>query len=121
MDIVYRKKKPAPRYTENQVEEVPTRARRLYKILLKEDFDLVKNDEKYFSLTKDSGSTNRGFYTSDPNITPANVISRGLRNIPLKFWFGMLCQKMAHRNRPLQNKNKQFMNQHNLTIVLNDV
>jgi transposase len=73
MDIVYRKKKRAPRYTEKQLEEVPTRARRLYRTLLKEDFDLVMDDEKYFSLTKDSVSTNRGFYTSDPNITPANV------------------------------------------------
>ena len=50
-----------------------TRARRLYRILLNGDFDSIMDDEKYFTLTKDTVSTNRGFYTSDLNITPLNV------------------------------------------------
>ena len=31
------------------------------------------DDKKYFTLTKDTVSTNRGFYTSDLNITRPNV------------------------------------------------
>ena len=64
MNIIYRKKKLAPRYTEKQIEEMPTRARRLYWTLLNADFDLIMDDEKYFSLTKDTVSINRGFYRS---------------------------------------------------------
>ena len=33
-----RKKKRAPRYTEKQIAEVPKRARRLYWILLEDDY-----------------------------------------------------------------------------------
>ena len=71
--IHYRKKKRAPRCTEKQMEEVPTRARRLYRTLLKNDFELIMDDEKYFTLTNESVSTNRGFYTSDPGVTPSHV------------------------------------------------
>ena len=73
MGIRYRKKKRAPRYTVKQMEEVPTRARRLYRTLLSNDFELIMDDEKYFTLTNESMSTNRGFYTSDPSITPSDV------------------------------------------------
>ena len=73
MGIEYRKKKRAPRYTEKQIQEAPTRARRLYRTLLNNDFDLILDDEKYFSLNNESVSTNRGFYTSDPSVTPPNV------------------------------------------------
>ena len=71
MGIRYRKKKRAPRYTVKQMEEVPTRARRLYRTLLSNDFELIMDDEKYFTLTNEPVSTNCGFYTSDP--------SRGVR------------------------------------------
>ena len=73
MNIIYRKKKRAPRYTEKQIEEGITRTRRLYITLLNGDLDLIMDDEKYFTLTKDTVSTNRVFYTSDLNITPLNM------------------------------------------------
>ena len=52
---------------------MPTRARRLYRTLLNNDFELIMDDEKYFTLTNESVSTNRGFYTSDPSTTPSDV------------------------------------------------
>ena len=73
MNIIYRKKKRAPRYTEKQIEEMPTRTRRLYLTLLNGDFDLITDDEKHFTLTKDTVPSNRGFYTPNLNITPSNV------------------------------------------------
>ncbi|CAF1476480.1 unnamed protein product [Adineta ricciae] len=73
MGITYRKKKRAPKYTDKQLEEVPTHARRLYRTLLNGNVELVMDDEKYFLLHNESISANRGFYTSDPNATPPAV------------------------------------------------
>ncbi|CAF3669414.1 unnamed protein product [Rotaria socialis] len=73
MDIHFRKQKHAPRYTEKQIEEVPTRVRRLYRTSLNNDVEPIMNDEKYFTLTNELVSTNRGFYTSDPSTTPSEV------------------------------------------------
>ena len=49
MNIIYRQKKRAPRYTEKQIEEMSTRARRLYQTLLNADFDLMMDDKRYFT------------------------------------------------------------------------
>ena len=73
MGIRYRRKKRAPRYTEKQMEEIPTRARRLRRRLRKDGMELILDDEKYFTPTNESVSTNRGFYTSDLSVTPPNV------------------------------------------------
>ena len=42
------------------------------------------NDEKYFTLTKDTVSINRGFYTSDLNITPPNVKFKHAQKYPAR-------------------------------------
>ena len=65
MTIRYYKKQQAPKYTDKQLEEVPTRARRLYRMLSNNDFQLIMDDEKDFLLQDQSAPTNRGFYTSD--------------------------------------------------------
>jgi len=72
-NIKYYKKQRAPKYTDQQLQEVPTRARRLYRMLSNNDFELVMDDEKYFPLTDQSVSTNRGFYTSERRTTPPEV------------------------------------------------
>ena len=41
----YYKKQRAPKYTDKQLEEVPTRARRLYRMLSNNDFHLIMDDE----------------------------------------------------------------------------
>jgi transposase len=71
--IMYRKKKRAPKYTNKQLEEIPTRARRLCRTLLNGDFELVMDDEKYFLLHNESVPSNRGFYTSDPSAAPPEI------------------------------------------------
>ncbi|CAF3358579.1 unnamed protein product [Rotaria socialis] len=82
--IHYREKKCAPRYTEKQIEEVPARARRLYRTLLNNDFELIMGDEKYFALTNGSVSTNRGFYRSDSSTTPSDVKFKRTQKYPAK-------------------------------------
>ncbi|CAF1522870.1 unnamed protein product, partial [Rotaria sp. Silwood1] len=73
MGIMYRKKKRAPKYTDKQLQEIPLRARRLYRTLLNDDFELILDDEKYFLLHNESVAANRGFYTSDPNTAPPEI------------------------------------------------
>ena len=65
MGIRYYKKQRVPKYTDKQLEEVPTRARRLYRMLSNNNFELIMDDEKYFLLQDQPAPTNRGFYMSD--------------------------------------------------------
>ena len=48
------------------MEEIPSRARRLYRMLL-------KDDEKYFMFTHQSVPTNHGYYTSNKAETPPDI------------------------------------------------
>ncbi len=73
MNIKYYRKQRVPKYTDKQLQEVPTRARRLYRMLSKNDFELVMDDEKYFSFADQSVPINRGFYSSDKTVTPPEV------------------------------------------------
>ena len=73
MGIRYYRKQRAPKYTDRQLEEVPTRARRVYRMLLNNDFELIMDDEKYFLLQDQSAPTNRDFYTSDKCTTAPQV------------------------------------------------
>ncbi|CAM4837343.1 unnamed protein product, partial [Rotaria magnacalcarata] len=67
------KKQRAPKYTDKQLEEIPTRARRLYRMLSNNDFELIMDNEKYFLLQDQSVPTNRGFYTSDKRTTAPQI------------------------------------------------
>ncbi|CAF1168698.1 unnamed protein product [Rotaria magnacalcarata] len=73
MGIQYYKKQQTPKYTDKQLEEIPTRARRLYCMLSNNDFELIVDDEKYLLLQDQSVPTNRGFYTSDKRTTAPPV------------------------------------------------
>ena len=73
MGIRYYKKQRAPKYIDKQLEEVPTRARRLYRMLSNNDLELIMDDEKYFSLQDQSAPTNRGFYMSDKRTTAPQI------------------------------------------------
>ncbi|CAF4380175.1 unnamed protein product [Rotaria socialis] len=73
MGIRYYKKKRAPKYTEKQLQEIPIRACHFYRELLKYDYELVVDAEKYFLLHNASVPTNRGFYSSDRHTTAPDV------------------------------------------------
>ena len=73
MTIRYYKIQRGPKYTDKQLEEVPTRARGLYSMLSNNDFKLIMDDDKYFLLQDQSAPTNRGFYTSDKHTTAPQV------------------------------------------------
>ena len=73
MSIRYYKKQRAPKYIDKQLEEVPTHARRLYRMLSNNHFQLIIDDEKCFLLQDQSAPTNRGLYTSDKRTTAPQV------------------------------------------------
>ena len=69
MNIKYYRKQRAPKYIEQQLQEVPTRAHRLYRTLENNDFQIILNDEKYFLLSDQSVPTNCGYYSSENSLT----------------------------------------------------
>ncbi|CAM4810832.1 unnamed protein product [Rotaria magnacalcarata] len=73
MGIQYYKKQRAPKYTDKQLEEIPTRAQRLYHMLSNNDFEFIMDDEKYFLSQDQSVPTNRGSYTSDKRSTAPQI------------------------------------------------
>ena len=73
MNIHYYKRKRAPKYTEKQLQEVPTRSRRLYRLLSDQSFELVMDDEKYFPLSDQTVLSNRGYYSSERSEASPNV------------------------------------------------
>ena len=73
MNIKYYKKQRAPKYSDQQLQEVPTRARRLYRTLGNNDFQIIMDDEKYFLLSDQSVPTNRGYYSSEKSLTSPEV------------------------------------------------
>ena len=72
------RKKRAPRYTEKQIEEVP-------KCYIVHYWKRIMDDEKYLTLTNESTSTNRRFYTSDSSVTSSEV---KFKRTEQKFWCG---------------------------------
>ncbi|CAF3224251.1 unnamed protein product [Rotaria sp. Silwood2] len=69
----YKKKQRAPKYTEEQLQEILIRAHRLYRLFSKGDYELLMDDEKHFLLHNESALANRGFYSSDTNTTTPYV------------------------------------------------
>ena len=57
----------------NNFKKFQLRARRLYRLLSKDDFQLIMDDEKYFMFHNESVPSNRSFYTSNPNTVSPEI------------------------------------------------
>ncbi|CAM4824600.1 unnamed protein product [Rotaria magnacalcarata] len=110
MGIKYYKKQRAPKYTDKQLEEIPTRARRLYRMLSNNDFELIMDDEKYFLLQDQSVPTNRGFYTSDKRTTALQVKFKRTQKFEPKIlvWIAISEKGIS---KPFFSKQKQAVSQ----------
>ena len=110
MGIRYYEKQRAPKYTDKQLEEVPTRARRLYRMLSNNDFELIIDDEKYFLLQDQSAPTNRGFYTSDKRTTVPQVKFKRTQKFEAKIlvWIAILEKGIS---KSFISKQKQAVSQ----------
>ena len=110
MSVYYRKKQHAPRNTEQQIEQVSKCPRRLYRALLEDDYELIMDDKKYFTLTNQSISANRGFYTSDPSVTSSEVKFKHTQ----KYSANVLVRKAVSEkgiSKPFFAKQTQEMNE----------
>lgn len=64
MNLNYYEKWGEPKYNDKKLHEYPIRARRLYRLLRNKKVELMMDNKKYFTLTNESTSTNRGFDSS---------------------------------------------------------
>ena len=63
-------------------------------MLQEDDFELIMDDEKRFTLTNELISTNRRFYTYDPSVTSSEVKFRYTQTYSARIliWIGV-CEK----------------------------
>ena len=110
MNIKYYKKQKVSKYTDKQLEEIPPRACRLYRMLLNNDFQMVINDEKYFMLTEHSVPTNRDYHTSNKAATPSDVKFKQTRKYEPKIllWIAISTNGISS---PFLAKQKQAINE----------
>ena len=106
----YYKKQRAPEYTDQQLQEVPTRARRLYRTLGDNDFRIIMDDEKYFLLSDQSVPTNSGYYSSEKSLTSPEVRSKRTQKFEQKLlvWIAISTNGISS---PLFAKQRQAINE----------
>ena len=73
--LKFYKRQRAPKVSNSQEKTIKTRIRKLYKKLTsdRENFDIIMDDESYFSLSNSKMPGNAEFYTSNIPKTPENV------------------------------------------------
>jgi transposase len=71
-NIVFRKRRKAPKYTEAQLERIPRCCRTLRRVHFVNKL-IVMDDEKYFTLSNSEMKGNDGFYTDNYQNVPDDV------------------------------------------------
>jgi len=82
--IIYRRRKRAPKYTEKQLAEIPSKARRLYRYDLRPNRVIILDDEKYFTFHNDSDPQNVGFWSKNHSAAPNHVKYKKIKKFPEK-------------------------------------
>lgn len=75
--LLYRRRKKTPLYTDKQLSEIPSKARRLYPYNLPQERAVVMDDEKYFTFSNTKSPENAGFWTKNFNSAPNEVEYKG--------------------------------------------
>ena len=105
-------KRRALKYTDQQLEEIPTRARRLWRLLSNDDFELVMDDEKYFLLHNEYVQTNRDFSASNSRTTPPEIKFKRTKKYEPKILVWLTVSENGISNRSSRNKSKLLLKQH---------
>jgi len=71
--VQYYKRERAPKYTDKQLEEIPSMCRRLLRDRIPAGISIIIDDEKYFSFNNNESPGNAGYYTTDRKSTPSAV------------------------------------------------
>lgn len=73
MGLKYHKRRWAPKYKAQQLEQLPGKCRKLRRDVTDSETFIVIDDEKYFSFSGDNMLSNAGFYSADQGVTPPDV------------------------------------------------
>lgn len=88
LDLKYRKRQRAPKYSLKQLEQIPKKSRKLRQKVLAGGKVVVMDDESYFTFSGDDMPGNAGFYTQDISSAPDKVRFKSKTKFPKKFWCG---------------------------------
>ncbi|CAF4403061.1 unnamed protein product [Didymodactylos carnosus] len=69
----YYKRQRAPKYNQKQLEQIPSKCRKLRREITDYETFIIVDDEKYFTFSGDDMLENAGFYASDKENTPPDV------------------------------------------------
>lgn len=72
-NVIYRKRKRAPKYTTKQLEKIPKCCRALRREHFADEKFIILDDESYFTFSHHELSGNDGFYTDNIEATPNEV------------------------------------------------
>ena len=73
MGIKYRRREKTPKYSVKQAKRARIASRQLLNLLRETEFQVVIDDEKYFTLSGDNMPENRGYYTDNKQECPESV------------------------------------------------
>jgi transposase len=69
----YHKRQTKPKYTQKQLEIIPKRALALYRYFLWPKTECIMDDEKYFTLSKNSLSQNSGYWAKNKSLVSPEI------------------------------------------------
>lgn len=84
VDLKYRKRKKAPKYSDQQLDSIPKKCRKMRRELTDQETSIIVDDEKYFTFAGDNMPANAGFYTSNEKESPENVKFKATLKFPKK-------------------------------------
>jgi transposase len=73
LGLKYYKRQRAPKYNQKQLEQMPSKCRKLRREITDHETFIIIDDEKYFTFSGDEMPGNAGFYSSDKRHTPTDV------------------------------------------------
>lgn len=84
LDLKYRKRQRAPKYTEKQLDQIPKKCRKLRRDFADTQTFIIMDDEKYFGFSGHDMPGNAGYYTTDHESTPNDVRFKSKEKFPPK-------------------------------------
>lgn len=84
MDLRYFKRDKVPKYSVKQIEELPSRCRKLRRKFLTKGKVLIMDDEKYFTFSNSNVMANRGFYAKSKSTSPDSVKHVAVQKFEIK-------------------------------------
>ncbi|CAM4849386.1 unnamed protein product [Rotaria magnacalcarata] len=84
LGLKHYKRQKAPKYSENQVEQIPKKCRKTRRQMLTSNTFIIVDDEKYFTFSNDDMPQNVGFYAFVKEDVPDNVKFKTKEKYPKK-------------------------------------